>query len=388
MRKMKKLLSSLIVLLAFQVSYAQTMRASIGIGSAPNRIRVYIQPDATQLAVISTLQFNVGLPNTVSPAPTLSLVSNNIAGITWIIDPAVNEGGYLNYNIYNAQAGYNLNCVANVEIFVMELQFSGGPPGLFTNTAHLVTLPDGGVNQTHIFYCTGTINSNGQDLYYDRDGPGPDVVVANGDSYRPTGSGQRGTFTSYARYTPGVTLPVTFASYDVKCNDKGALVTWSTSSELNSSKFEIQRSANGIDWKTIGTVSAAGNSNDIHNYQYVDISGGGTAQYRVRQVDIDGQFTYTAIKLTNCRSATLFDVVLYPVPANDKLNVVVKSDMDIATELRIVDMSGRVVKQIYSQINKGSTNIAIPVHNLANGQYMLVSADPAVNISSKFVIAH
>lgn len=182
-------------------------------------------------------------------------------------------------------------------------------------------------------------------------------------------------------------LPVIFSSYDVKCNDKGALLTWTTSSEINSSKFEIQRSKNGVDWTTVGTVVAAGNSSDIRNYQYVDISGGGTAQYRIRQVDIDGRFTYTPVRMTNCRSQ-VFDVVLYPVPANDKLNVVVKSDIDMVTTMKVVDMSGRIVSIFNAQLQKGSTNLTVPTLKLANGQYMLISTDPAVNISSKFVVAH
>lgn len=182
-------------------------------------------------------------------------------------------------------------------------------------------------------------------------------------------------------------LPVVFNSYDVKCNDKGALLTWSTASEQNSSTFEIQRSNNGTDWKTVGSIAAAGNSNDTRNYQYLDISGGGAAQYRIRQVDIDGRFIYTAVRLTNCHSV-MFNVVLYPVPADDKLNVVVKSDMDISTGFKVVDMSGKTVKFIQAHINKGNTNFTVPTANLSAGQYILVSSDPALNINNKFIVSH
>jgi hypothetical protein len=389
MRKMKKILCAIIVVLAVETGYTQTMRASIGIGSAPNRIRIYIQPDVTQLAVISTLQFNVGLrdtiPNILTQTPTLSLISNNIAGVTWIIDPAVVEGGYLNYNIYNAQAGYNLNCVANVEILAMELAFIGGPPGLFPNVANLITLGDGGSLNTHLFYCTGTINSNGQDLYYDRDGAGPEVVIANGDSYFPIfPSGPTGTFTSYARYTPAITLPVNITNYEVMCNDKGALIKWTTTNEQNSDKFEIQRSTNSIDWVAIDNVAAAGNSDVQRNYQYLDLNGG-AAFYRIRQVDKDGRFIYTAIKQTNCK-VSQFDITLYPVPASDRLNVVIKSDQALKTDLQIVDISGRIVSRTATQINKGNNNIILNVNELPGGQYVLTSSDPSIIINRKFTV--
>lgn len=194
------------------------------------------------------------------------------------------------------------------------------------------------------------------------------------------------TVVSY--YTPSHVLPVIFSSYDVKCTEKGAMVVWSTSSEQNSSKFEIQRSSNGSDWQTIGSVAAAGNSSTIRNYQYQDINGGGIAQYRIRQVDIDGRFIYTAIKLANCRNASQTDVVLYPVPANDRLNVAIKSDKDIRTELRVIDMAGRLIKVTQAQINRGNTNITLPVRDLPNGQYVLVSTDPSVKINNKFTVVH
>ena len=180
------------------------------------------------------------------------------------------------------------------------------------------------------------------------------------------------------------TLPVTFTKYDVTCNDKGALLTWSTGSEQNSSKFEIQRSLNGIDWISIDNVAAAGNSTDQRNYQYLDLYGG-TAFYRIRQVDIDGRFVYTAVKRTECQKSQ-YDVALYPVPARDNLNVVIRSEINTRTEIQILDINGRSLRRVAVQINKGNNNIQLSVGNLPAGQYMLVGSDPSIQINKKFTI--
>lgn len=180
------------------------------------------------------------------------------------------------------------------------------------------------------------------------------------------------------------TLPVTFSGYDVKCNDKGAVLTWSTSTEQNTDKFEIQRSNNGADWITVDKVAAAGNSNSIRNYQYLDLNGG-TALYRIRQVDLDGRATYTAIRQTNC-TASQFDVVLYPVPTRDNLTVVIKSGKSVRTELQIMDMSGRTIRRIPAQINSGNNTINLDVSRIPAGQYMLVSSAPEIEISKKFTV--
>ncbi len=375
-------MATLLILGALQNSYAQpTVKASIGIGSTSNSMRIYLRPTIAATAVFSTLQFNVAIPNTVSPVPTLTLVSQAFSGVNWIIDPAYNEDGNWNYNIYTASSP-TLAVSANTEFIAMELAFSGGPPGTFANTAQITCLPDGGlVSGNAYFFCSGTLNSSGQDLFYARDA---NVIFANGDSYRIDPNRPAGTFTSFARLISGITLPVTFSNYDVKCNDKGALIKWSTATEQNSDRFEIQRSTNGIDWATIDNVIAAGSSTSLRNYQYLDIYGG-TAFYRIRQVDTDGRFIYTAIKSTNCKAGQ-FDITLFPVPAKDNLNVVIKSDRTVKTDLQVLDMTGKIVQRTIVQINKGNNNIVLDINNLPGGQYLLVSSDPAVLINKKFTI--
>ena len=380
----KSIITALLFFAIVHKDFGQSVQASIGLGSTSNSMRIYLLPTVTATpAVFSTLQFNVAIPNTISPVPTLTVVSQAFTGVTWIIDPAYNEDGFWNYNIYTASAGYTLNVTTGTEFTALELAFAGGPPGSFLNTAHISCLGSGGtVTGNGYFFCSGTLNSNstGLGLFYDRDGAGSAVVVQNNDSY--TGSGLPAL--SYARFAPGIILPVTFTKYDVKCNDKGAVLTWSTATEQNSNRFEIQRSTNGTDWITIDNVAAAGNSDVLRNYQYVDLNGG-TAFYRIRQVDNDGRFVYTAVKGTNCKVGQ-FDVTLYPVPTRDKLNVVIKSDKAVRTDLQVVDVSGRIVNRTTTQVNKGNNNIVLNLDHLPAGQYMLVSSDPAITINKKFTI--
>ena len=54
----------------------------------------------------------------------------------------------------------------------------------------------------------------------------------------------------------GGTVPVLFTKFGAQCNSNGTLISWATAQEANSSKFEIERSLNGTDWKTVATVAA------------------------------------------------------------------------------------------------------------------------------------
>jgi len=182
-----------------------------------------------------------------------------------------------------------------------------------------------------------------------------------------------------------IVTPVLFTYFNADCNDKGAMLRWETATEENADFYEIQRSADGSNWKVIDKVDAAGNSAIARQYQYLDLEGG-NVQYRLRQVDIDGKETYTAIRRTSCEGKS-FSSTLYPVPARDKMTLVVRSDRATTTNLQILDMNGRIVKQMRTVINNGNTNIIIDVNSLPQGEYMLMSTDPSVRITKKFTVA-
>jgi hypothetical protein len=181
-----------------------------------------------------------------------------------------------------------------------------------------------------------------------------------------------------------VATPVLFTSYDVTCVDKGAAITWVTATEINSSHFDIEKNT-GNGWVTIGSVPAAGTSNTTKKYQYLDLEAG-AALYRVKQVDDDGRFVYTAQRSKNC-TGRLVNVVLYPVPTANVLNVAIRADRPIRTELQVYDMAGRIVKSQAASLNSGNNNFTINVAGLAVGEYILRSTDGTLQLNKKFTIA-
>ena len=182
----------------------------------------------------------------------------------------------------------------------------------------------------------------------------------------------------------GGTLPVLFSKFEAKCTNTGTLISWATAQEGNSSRFEIERSSNGTVWTNIGTVAAAGNSSSSRNYQQVDLNGG-IAFYRIKQIDKDGQFIYTGVEKTNCLVKNITSLI-YPVPAYDVLNVVIKSDRSIRTQLMVYDMQGKLVKNIDAPVIAGNNAFKINLIGLASGDYMLRSNDATIEINKIFTI--
>ena len=183
----------------------------------------------------------------------------------------------------------------------------------------------------------------------------------------------------------GGSLPVLFSKFEAKCTNTGTLISWATAQEGNSSRFEVERSTNGTNWTNVGTVQAAGNSSSDRNYQQLDLNAG-TAFYRIKQVDKDGQFIYTGVERTNCQVKNISSVI-YPVPAFDFLNVGIKSDRSVRTQLLVYDMQGKLVKKVDASILSGNNTFKINLIGLASGDYMLRSNDASIELNKLFTIS-
>jgi hypothetical protein len=182
-----------------------------------------------------------------------------------------------------------------------------------------------------------------------------------------------------------IVLPVHFVQFDVQCSQNGTNLTWTTAYEQDNRYFEVQKSTNGISWSSIGRVNGSGNSNSLKTYQFTD-NLGGTAYYRIRQVDLDGSIAYSTIVRTTCGSSSFY-VKLYPVPARDKLTLVVNSDKAIKTNVYVVNNNGIVVMNVPLTMNKGINNFILDVNHLSQGQYYLQSDKAGVKINHSFTIA-
>jgi uncharacterized repeat protein (TIGR03803 family) len=162
-------------------------------------------------------------------------------------------------------------------------------------------------------------------------------------------------------------LPVEWLTFNAQKREQTALLTWKTAQEQNSDRFEIERSANGITFNFIGTIRAAGNTSSITNYSFIDDSPlNETNYYRLKQIDIDGKFTYSKIVSVNFGNTE--KIVVFPNPASDRLYISLPQGSNY-TLVRITDASGKLVLQ--KNIPGSSAIIELPVQSLTRGWYIL-----------------
>ena len=168
-------------------------------------------------------------------------------------------------------------------------------------------------------------------------------------------------------------LPVELTAFTGRWNNGAAELNWKTASEHNSSHFVVERSIGGeAAFLSVGQVTAAGNSSSAHNYQLRDVeaatTGVPTLYYRLRQVDTDGQYSFSSVVALAVGKAAATAMMLYPNPATAASFVTVDfSAPEAGRVLRVYSQLGQLVRQLPAD----AASLTLPTANLAPGIYSL-----------------
>ncbi|MEI9943352.1 MAG: GEVED domain-containing protein [Chitinophagaceae bacterium] len=159
-------------------------------------------------------------------------------------------------------------------------------------------------------------------------------------------------------------LPLTLTNFTAAKQNNHALLSWTTSSEQNSAYFKIEHSKDGMHFNPIGMVAAAGNSNSPHDYHFThNDPATGANYYRLKIMDVNGEFVYSAIRVLNIGNAGSV-IIVYPNPAKDKITV---TGIEPGMRLQVFAADGWL-KATYTA---RSTTEMIPVEKLASGLYII-----------------
>ncbi len=140
-------------------------------------------------------------------------------------------------------------------------------------------------------------------------------------------------------------LPVSFTNFTAGIQNKRVVLNWKTASESNNKGFDIQRSQDGISWNTIGFVNGSVNASVEKTYQFTDANPlSGKAIYRLRQVNQDGNFTYSSIATVQFLKADFYSLTGNSGNNRYQVNLAATSQK---VELSLLDAGGKklMVKQ-------------------------------------------
>lgn len=233
----------------------------------------------------------------------------------------------------------------------------------------------GSVNVNHLRLLVdddGNFANGGTQCYYIGDGTGinftysnPTITVSGiNTTHIPNNTTRYITIASINSATP---LPVTLLYFDAKMKSSRKVeAIWATESEVNSSHFELYRSANLFDWELAGTYPAAGTSNEILHYKEEDVQPlFGTSYYQLKMIDTDGKYVLSDIRSVNLEALDLLS--LSPNPASHTMTV---SGNGVQSKvLRFTDELGKTISPEF--LSEGINQVTIDISDLANGVYFV-----------------
>jgi hypothetical protein len=164
----------------------------------------------------------------------------------------------------------------------------------------------------------------------------------------------------------GVIVPVTWMYFRGTNQDKDNLLEWATATEQNSKEFKLERSLDGILFSTIATIPAAGNSNAIKTYSYldqhIDRLNSNLFYYRIKQVDRDGRSSTSNVVRLNYNQKQKMNSIVYPNPTPGLITISVGDKKLVGSLASIYDVNGRLLEQVKITAQSQLINLGKYVH--------------------------
>jgi hypothetical protein len=167
-------------------------------------------------------------------------------------------------------------------------------------------------------------------------------------------------------------MPVELGLFTAVANGKTIQLNWSTQTEKNSNKFNIERKTINANWALIGSVKAAVLSNSPKQYSFTDKNlQSGKYQYRLKMIDNDGTFEYSKIVETEVAVPKNYELNQnFPNPFNP--NTVISYSLPLSSDVKLIvyNSLGQTVKVLENGFkNAGTYSVNFIAAELPSGTY-------------------
>ena len=168
-------------------------------------------------------------------------------------------------------------------------------------------------------------------------------------------------------------LPVELTSFTAASFGNNVSLNWSTATEINNSGFEVERKAVNAEWTNIGFVQGNGTTTLAQQYSYVDKNvSAGSYNYRLKQIDFDGTFTYSPVAEVEVSAPVNFELAQnYPNPFNPGTTIQFSLPISSNVLLRVYNLLGQEVATLLDGFREAGVHfINFDAVNLNSGLYI------------------
>ncbi len=335
----------------------------------------YISSSTTNAANIAAAEYFIdadpgkgnGVPITVtagSIVPFVATIATTSLGDGFHTVAIRTKDANEHWGLFETRSFYISTQTTNAGIIVSGEYFFDADPGVGNATAFTFTTPGNTVIQTFNLATSPTIT------------PGVHKLALR----TKDANGKWGLFEVASDITIAGPVPLNLLSFTGRKEKEIVKLNWRTENEINTHHFEVQRSANGIDFTNIGTVSAF-NTSGQHNYIFDDANPlKQLSFYRLKQIDINGSFTYSNIVKINVDD-TKYQLRIYPNPTANKLMIDWNgSGKNIL--IKIMDSKAAVIE---TKNVSAASLVTVNVSSLTQGLYYIELNDGEIVKRSSFI---
>ena len=172
----------------------------------------------------------------------------------------------------------------------------------------------------------------------------------------------------------GTIVPVSLSNFVATVDQNMVRLTWRTISETNNLGFSIERLSDSDSWQDIAFIAGNGTCSVVHEYMYIDRNlSPGQYSYRLKQIDYDGQSSYSKVIQTQINPIKTFSLNnAYPNPFNS--STMISFTLSETSEIRLIiyDIRGREVEMIEEGLLKaGAHQLKFDARDLVSGVYFV-----------------
>lgn len=186
----------------------------------------------------------------------------------------------------------------------------------------------------------------------------------------------------------GQPLPLDLLLFAARYDGKNVLLHWETAHEKDMQYFDIQRSADGVEFESIGIVRAANLPENTYDWPDERIPRDvQRLYYRLEQFDVNGGSVYSPVRQVILPGGQ-FRLTVSPVPASTRMTLTIGSPEETTAAVEVSDATLRTVYSRRYDLINGENNIGIDVSNWPSGNYMVSVRSQNHHAEERVVVQH
>ena len=216
---------------------------------------------------------------------------------------------------------------------------------------------------------------------------GADLTGSITSTSAPTAFNSFSTFALGNKIGGSNILPIGLLRWAAQADNDRVDLSWTTSSESNNNYFTVERSRDGSTFEVVGTVATqapGGNSSTPLDYASIDRAPySGVSFYRLKQTDLDGTSTYSAVVSVSLAKKKTISV--YPNPTTGTLHLNGVDASETSVKIEWFDLGGRSLLQGTIPVSGGFATLNAPFNN---GMYTLriTASDGSVTLQNVIIM--